>query len=300
MSVSVAVMAVEEPGTLLEGPHWDGRTGALLYVDIHEKHVHRWDPVTKHRDTYDTDCMVGAVVPRESGGAVVAAGNKFAFLDFETRQLTTVATVDQDRPLNRFNDGKCDAAGRFWAGTMGHEPVPAKPERKVGSLYCLQTDGNVTKAFNEVDISNGLAWTSDNSTMYYIDSLRYSVDAFDFDMTTGTPSNRRPVVTFKEEVDGIPDGMCIDTEGKLWVAMFNTGQVIQVDPNTGTQLRSVKFAAPRTTSCCFGGPNLDVMYVTSARTGYSAEDIQKYPLSGCLFQVTGLGAKGTPGVCYNG
>ncbi|XP_035681110.1 regucalcin-like isoform X3 [Branchiostoma floridae] len=297
MAVSVAV---DEPGILMEGPHWDDRSGTLLYVDIHGQHVHRWDPVTKHKDTYDIDCMVGTVVPRESGGAVVAAGTKFAFLDFETRQLTDVATVDQHKPTNRFNDGKCDAAGRFWAGTMGAEPVPTKVERKVGSLYCLHTDGNVTKAFNEVDISNGLAWTSDNSIMYYIDSLQYSVDAFDFDLCTGMLCNRRQVMTFNPQVDGVPDGMCIDTDGKLWIAMFNGGQVLQVDPNTGTQLRSIRVPAPQTSSCCFGGPNLDVMYVTSARIGYSAEVIQQNPQSGCLFQVTGLGARGTPGLCYNG
>ncbi|CAH1267851.1 RGN [Branchiostoma lanceolatum] len=297
MAVSVAV---DEPGLLLEGPHWDSLTGTLLYVDIHGQHVHRWDPVTKQKDTYDIDCMVGAVVPRESGGAVVAAGTKFAFLDFETRQLNTVATVDPHKPRNRFNDGKCDAAGRFWAGTMGDEPVPTKVDRKAGSLYCLHTDGIVTKAFNEVDISNGLAWTSDNSIMYYIDSLQYSVDAFDFDLPTGTLTNRRKVVNFDLSTDVVPDGMCIDTDGKLWVAMFGKGQVLQVDPETGTHLRSVKIPADQTTSCCFGGPNLDILYVTTANVGLSAEAVQQKPQSGCLFQVTGLGTTGTPGMCYKG
>eukprot|EP00058_Branchiostoma_floridae_P026164 XP_002611654.1 hypothetical protein BRAFLDRAFT_117110 [Branchiostoma floridae] len=304
MAVSIAV---DEPGTLLEGPHWDDRSGTLLYVDSIGHHVHRWDPVTKHKDTYDIvfvlilpGCMVGSVVPRESGGAVVAAGTKFSFLDFETRQLTDVATVDQHKPTNRLNDGKCDAAGRFWAGTMGEPNPVTMVERKVASLYCLHTDRTVTKAFNEVDISNGLAWTSDNSIMYYIDSLQYSVDAFDFDLCTGMLCNRRQVMTFNPQVDGVPDGMCIDTDGKLWIAMFNGGQVLQVDPNTGTQLRSIRVPAPQTSSCCFGGPNLDVMYVTSARIGYSAEVIQQNPQSGCLFQVTGLGARGTPGLCYNG
>ncbi|XP_035663631.1 regucalcin-like isoform X2 [Branchiostoma floridae] len=299
MAVSVAI---DEPGMLLESPHWDDRTGTLLYVDHMGQRVHHWSPVTKHKDTYDIDCVVGAVVPRESGGAVVAAGTKFAFLDFETGKLTSVATVDQHKPTNRFNDGKCDAAGRFWAGTIGKvdEGAPTQLERKAGSLYCLHTAGIVTKAFNEVDLSNGLTWTSDNSTMYYIDSLKYSVDAFDFDMPTGTLSNRRQVMAFNPPVDGMPDGMCLDTDGKVWIAMYGAGQVLQVDPSTGTQLRSVKFPAPRTTSCCFGGPNLDVMYVTSTRAGYSPEEIQQNPLSGCLFQVTEMGARGTPGVCYKG
>ncbi|XP_078602219.1 regucalcin-like [Branchiostoma floridae x Branchiostoma japonicum] len=297
--MAVAV-AVDEPGLCPEGPHWDNRTGTLLYVDIDGQKVHRWNPVTRQKDTVAMDCMVGAVVPREAGGVVVAAGTKFAFLDFETRQLTDVATVDSHKPTNRFNDGKCDAAGRFWAGTMGHEPVPTQVERKVGSLYCLHTDRTVTKAFNETDISNGLAWTSDNSIMYYIDSLQYSVDAFDFDLASGTLTNRRKVVSFEESRDGVPDGMCIDADGKLWVAMFGTGQVLQVDPETGTHLRSVKLPADQTTSCCFGGPNLDILYVTTASVGLSAEEVQQKPLSGCVFQVTGLGVRGTSGLCYNG
>ncbi|XP_035676293.1 regucalcin-like [Branchiostoma floridae] len=223
------------------------------------------------------DCVVGAVVPRESGGAVVAAGTKFAFLDFETRELTTVATVDQHKPTNRFNDGKCDAVGRFWAGkeTLGRG------------------------AFNGVDLSNGLTWSPDNNIMYYIDSLQYSVDAFDFDLSTGTLRNRRQVMAFNP-VDGLPDGMCTDTYGKLWIAMYDGGQVLQVDPNTGTQLRSIKFPVPLTTSCCFGGPNLDILYVTSSRVGYSPDEIEQKPLSGCMFQVTGLGARGTTAFCYDG
>eukprot|EP00058_Branchiostoma_floridae_P026162 XP_002611652.1 hypothetical protein BRAFLDRAFT_63672 [Branchiostoma floridae] len=225
--MAVAV-AVDEPGLCPEGPHWDNRTGTLLYVDIDGQKVHRWNPVTRQKDTVAMDCMVGAVVPREAGGVVVAAGTKFTFLDFETRQLTDVATVDQHKPTNRFNDGKCDAAGRFWA------------------------------------------------------------------------ANRRKVVSFEESRDGVPDGMCIDTDGKLWVAMFGTGQVLQVDPETGTHLRTVKVPADQTTSCCFGGPNLDILYVTTASVGLSAEEVQQKPLSGCVFQVTGLGARGTPGLCYNG
>ncbi|XP_066288006.1 regucalcin-like isoform X1 [Branchiostoma lanceolatum] len=299
MAVSVAV---DEPGLCLEGPHWDGHTGTLLYVDINGRKAHRWNPVTGQKDTVSMDCMVGAIVPRESGGVLVAAGTNFAFLDFETSQLTTVAPVDQHKPTNRFNDGKCDAAGRFWAGTMPElePPTPDQVERKVGSLYCLHTDHTVTKAFNETDISNGLAWTSDNSTMYYIDSLQFSVDAFDFDLPTGTLTNRRKVVNFDQSTYGVPDGMCIDTDGKLWVAMFGTGQVLQVDPETGTHLRSVKIPADQTTSCCFGGPNLDILYVTTANVGLSAEAVQQKPQSGCLFQVTGLGTTGTPGLCYKG
>ncbi|XP_078602220.1 regucalcin-like [Branchiostoma floridae x Branchiostoma japonicum] len=296
MSVTVAIA---EPGQHTEGPHWDHRTNTLLYVDLLDPCVCRWDPVTGERDKFKMACSPGCVVPRESGGAVVAAGTRFASLDFRTRRLTTLAEVNHDKPTNIFNDGKCDAAGRFWSGTMGKDSAFGKFEFGAGSLFCLHTDRTVKKALGGVSISNGLAWSPDNRVMYYIDSLQFSVDAFDYDLSTGTPTNRRKVVTF-DPATSVPDGMTIDTDGNLWIALLNSGQVVQVDPNTGTQLRSVKFPTDRVTSCCFGGPDLDVLYVTSTRVNMSAEQTLQQPLSGCVFQVTELGVKGRPGMEYRG
>ncbi|XP_019621488.1 PREDICTED: regucalcin-like [Branchiostoma belcheri] len=296
MSVTVAIA---EPGEHTEGPHWDHRTNTLMYVDLLDQCVCRWDPVTGRKGKLKIDCSPGCVVPRASGGAVVAAGTRFAALDLQTGQLTTLAEVNRDKPTNIFNDGKCDAAGRLWAGTMGKDSVFGKFEFGAGSLFCLNADRTVTKALGGVSISNGLAWSPDNTVMYYIDSLQFSVDAFDFDLSTGTPTNRRKVFTF-DPATSVPDGMTIDSDGHLWIALLHGGQVVQVDPNTGTQLRAVKFPTDRVTSCCFGGPNLDVLYVTSARVNMSAEQTLQQPLSGCVFQVTGLGAKGRPGMSYMG
>uniref|UniRef100_A0A4W5JL16 Regucalcin n=1 Tax=Hucho hucho TaxID=62062 RepID=A0A4W5JL16_9TELE len=176
--------------------------------------------------------FVGCAVPRLSGGYVIGEGRSFGALDWESKSISTIAVIDEDKPNNRFNEGKVDPAGRLFAGTMAMEERPTVLELKQGSLFSLNKDHIVVKHFNQVDISNGLDWSLDHKTFYYIDSLTYTVEAFNYDINTGSISNRQMVYKM-DEGEGIPDGMCIDADGKLWVACYNGGRVIQIDPQTG-------------------------------------------------------------------
>ncbi|CAK8697077.1 regucalcin-like [Clavelina lepadiformis] len=299
MSPKVQLVHKTECG-IGEGPHWDDLTNTLLYVDIPASLVYRWDPVTSQlKSCVVKDRSVGAVVPRKKGGLVVAAGHRFAFLDETTGEMETIQECNKEFPHSRFNDGKCDPAGRFWAGTMGLEQKPAHPRPKEGSLYCLDNDHSVKKTVSPVDISNGLSWSHDKRTMYYCDTLRFTIDAYDYDITTGNISNMREVCHFDRNTDGFPDGHAIDVDGNLWVAMFSTSLILKLDPRTGQKLETIKVSdtALKTTSVCFGGPNLDELYVTSARNSplMDGED-----LSGALFKITELGTKGYPANVYEG
>ncbi|XP_062910618.1 regucalcin-like isoform X2 [Mobula hypostoma] len=279
--------------SVAESPVWEEKDGTLLYTDITEQNVYRWNPVDNQVKKVHVDAPVGSVVPRNSGGYVLALGKKFAFLDWEKQVVTDITEVDSDKSNSRFNDGKVDPAGRFLAGTMGLEVRAVEFERHQGSLYALQTDHSVVKHFNQVDVSNGLAWSLDHKIFYYIDSLCFSVDAFDYDLQSGKISNRR-VVYKLEQSEIIPDGQCIDQEGKLWVACYNGGSVLRIDPETGKKIQTVKLPVSKTTSCCFGGKDYADLYVTSATKRMDQKSLQREPLAGGIFKVTGLGVKGIP------
>ncbi|XP_059502772.1 regucalcin-like isoform X3 [Stegostoma tigrinum] len=282
-----------------EAPVWEEKHSSLLYVDITGQKVCRWNAVTKQVKEVHVDAPVGSAVPRRSGGYVLAIGKSFAFLDWEKQTITEIASVDPDKVNNRFNDGKVDPAGRFFAGTMAMETRPAEVERHQGSVYSLQADHSVVKHFDQVDISNGLDWSPDHTVFYYIDSLSFAIDAFDYDLQSGKISNRRLVYRLEKE-EAIPDGQCIDAEGKLWVACYNGGRVLRIDPETGKRIQAVKLPVDKTTSCCFGGKDYSELYVTSAADAMDEEWIRRQPEAGSIFKITGLGVKGIPPYSYAG
>ncbi|XP_053313484.1 regucalcin [Spea bombifrons] len=284
---------VNERYRIGESPVWEEKEGTLLYVDITGQKVCRWNPKTNEIQSVSLDDPVGSVGLRKSGGYVVATGTTFSALNWEDKKLTPLARVDEDKPNNRFNDGKVDPQGRFLAGTMSQEIRPAVVERNQGSLYTLYPDRSVVKHFDMVDISNGIDWSLDHKTLYYIDSLSYHVDALDYDVKTGKSSNRRHLYKLESD-EGIPDGMCIDAEGKLWVACYSGGRVIRIDPETGKRIQTVKLPIDKTTSCCFGGENYSEMYVTSACDGMDDDLRKRQPTSGGIFKITGLGVRGLP------
>ncbi|XP_026876577.2 regucalcin [Electrophorus electricus] len=296
IKVECVVKAHNEIG---EGPVWEEKDATLLYVDIYGPSISRWNSLTKETERMSTETYVGCVVPRSSGGYVIGEGTRFAAVDWEKRSITTITHVDTEKSNTRFNDGKVDPAGRFFAGTMAVEVRPTELERKQGSLYALQPDHSVVKHLDQVDLSNGLDWSPDHHIFYYIDSLKYMVEAFDYDLQTGGISNRRMVYRLKED-EGIPDGMCIDAEGKLWVACYNGGRVICIDPQTGTRLQTVQLPVAKITSCCFGGKNYSDLYITSATKGMDEEALAKQPEAGSIFKVTGLGVKGIPSYSFSG
>uniref|UniRef100_A0A8B9PJY8 Regucalcin n=1 Tax=Apteryx owenii TaxID=8824 RepID=A0A8B9PJY8_APTOW len=240
-----------------------------------------------------SDAPVSSVALRKSGDYVITLGTRFAALKWKDQLVTTITQVDKDKPNNRFNDGKVDPAGRYFAGTMAEEIRPAVLERHQGSLYALLADLSVVKHFDHVDISNGLDWSLDHKTFFYIDSLSYSVDAFDYDLQTGKIGNRRSIYKLEKD-ESIPDGMCIDTEGKLWVACYDGGRVIRLDPEAGKRIQTVKLPVDKTTSCCFGGKDYSEMYVTSASEGMDKDWLSRQPQAGGIFKITGLGVKGIP------
>ncbi|XP_029696218.1 regucalcin isoform X2 [Takifugu rubripes] len=234
-----------------------------------------------------------------SGGYVAGIGRSIVAVDWSTRTTTSMAEVDEDKGNTRLNDGKVDPYGRLFAGTMAIEERPAELERHQGSLYSVTSDLTVTKHLDKVDISNGMDWSLDHRTFFYIDSLALTIDAFDYDSDLGLIGNRR-VVYRMEEGEGLPDGMAIDVKGHLWVACYNGGRVINIDPAVGVRLQTVSLPVKKTTSCCFGGPDYCDLYVTSASLGLNESERRDQPLAGSIFKVSGLGVKGRPAQSFSG
>ena len=218
-------LVLDARADLGEAPSWDADARLLIWVDITNGLVHRFDPETARDEVFEIGQPVGAAVPTSSGRFALAANSGFLFLDPATGEIDQIAELEAPEPGTGMNDGKCDPAGRFWAGTKdtgGHGPV--------GALYRLDTEKQLTRVVTGVTISNGLGWSPDARTMYYIDSATYRIDAFDYDVTSGAVSNRRPHVEIPRPW-GLPDGMTVDEEGFLWVAFWGGSAVRRLAPD---------------------------------------------------------------------
>ncbi len=284
--VEVVVAAGCELG---EGPVWDARSGRIVWIDTLGRQVYLHDPTTGATETMATPLDVGATVPRKAGGFMTALQDGFWVVgDGPARR---VATVPEARPEIRFNDGKCDPAGRFWAGTMHYDEIsPA------GCLYRLDRDGSVARVLDGVTISNGLAWSGDGTTLYYIDTPTRRVDAFSYDAATGEIANRRTVIQIPSGA-GSPDGMAIDVEDGLWVALWGGRAVHRYVE--GRLDRVIAMPVSQPTSCAFGGPHLDELYVTSAWKGLRPAAREAEPLAGALFRIR-PGVRGRAATSYEG
>jgi sugar lactone lactonase YvrE len=264
-----------------EGPVWDAELGRLLFVDIFRERVHLLDPATGSFDTYEVGQAVGALAPRRAGGLVLAVRAGFATLDLASGEVRTVATISAP-PTTRMNDGECDPQGRFWAGTLRDDGTHG-----TSTLYRLDPGGEVTSMLEGVSVSNGLAWSADGATVYYVDSPTQRIDAFAFDGATGTLAERRSVAEIPAEI-GMPDGMTIDADGDLWVAVWGGSQVRRYRPD-GRLEGIIAVPASQVTSCAFGGPELADLYITTASRGLERPE----PLAGALFRCR-AGAHGVP------
>lgn len=280
-----AEVALEVHAELGEGPVWDEREQRLYFVDIVGHRVHILWPGTGEHRSFDVDRAVGAVVLRDDGGLVLAAHDAFLVAGHDGSGIEPFGTFRADGQQVRFNDGKVDPRGRFFAGTMAHTG-----DNWNGALYMLQPDGNVSVLLEDVGVSNGLAWSADERTFYYIDTRRGSVDAFDLDIDTAAITNRRVVAKI---TDGGPDGMAIDSEGCLWVACWGGRRVERLDPADGRRLDVVRVPATNVSSVAFGGPGLDDLYITTAREGLSEAQLADEPHAGDLF-VARPGVSGPP------
>ncbi len=258
---------------------WDPRDGVLYWVDILDSKVYRFDPRSGSNRGWDVGAHVGCAAPRESGGLVLALQTGFALLDLETGQVSSVADPEAELAGNRFNDGKCDPQGRFWAGTMAYAVTEGS-----GSLYCLGQDRQVTRKLAGVTLSNGLCWNTGNSRFYFIDSATSQVQEYDYDASSGEIENQRILAEIPRDM-GVPDGMAIDEDGCLWVALWGGGKVIRIDPDTGSVVFEVLVPVDQVTCAAFGGGSLDQLYITTANYQRSAEDVARQPLAGSLFRV---------------
>lgn len=280
-------LVLDAKAMLAEGPLWDDETQRLYWVNILESKLNVFDPATGGNEAIDVGQYVGAAVLGRAGEAVLAMHRGFYSLDLQTGRLTEIFDPEPGLPDQRFNDGKCDALGRFWAGTM-----PMSGESPTGKLYRLDPDRRVNAMLDGIGCSNGLAWSSDHKTMYYIDSPTRQVMAYDYDLERGEMSNPRPVVTIPEG-GGVPDGMTIDTDGMLWVAQWGGWQVSRWDPLNGKMLDAIAVPAARVSSCTFGGADLDELYITTARIGLDEAQLADQPHAGGIFRIR-TGAKGMP------
>jgi sugar lactone lactonase YvrE len=276
-----------------EGPVWDAQRGLLCWVDILTGNIHQYDPAQQTRTSIHVPHLIGAVAlcgQPDRFVAVTEAG--FCFIDRQSGAVMLLHNPEPDRPGNRFNDGKCDPAGRFWAGTMS---LTDEPER--GSLYTLNTDLSVTRQLAGVSIANGLAWSLDGGTLYFIDSPTRSVRAYVVDPQTGNLGSDKTILSIPAR-EGFPDGMTIDADGMLWIAHWDGWQVIRWHPETGDILRRIPLPVAQVTSCIFGGPHLTDLYITTARTGLSEADLREQPLAGSLFVLPDCGVSGLPAIGF--
>ncbi len=267
-----------------EGPIW--WNDSLYWVDINAPRLHIYTPATGGKRSFVLSEMTGTVVPRASGGVLLAQESGLCAFQPETESLEPLPWPADKPIVNRFNDGKCDPQGRFWVGTMGRD-------EPTGSLYRIDPGFEVTEILNGIRVSNGLCWDERRGRFYYIDSRTEAIDAFDWDPGSGTISGRRTVARLPVGETGVPDGMTIDTEGRLWVAVFGGYGVHCIDPDAGRSLEKVTVPVPKTTACWFGGEHLDQLYITTASVGEDDTTLRTHPLAGSLF-VCRPGASGYP------
>jgi sugar lactone lactonase YvrE len=284
-----ATLVWDERALLGEAPLWDEREQCLYWVDVDAYTLHTLWPASGERSSTTHDARISSVGLRETGGLVVAHDRSFSVL--ENGRLAPLA-ADVGPPGPRMNDGACDPAGRYWAGTVAPEAAPG-----TGVLYRLEPSGAAAPVVEGIGCSNGIDWSLDAGTMYYVDSLANGLDAFDYDAGTGALSNRRRIVEIPAD-EGLPDGLTVDSEGTIWLALWGGWAVRRYDPG-GELLLEVKLPVSQVSSCSFGGRDLDTLYVTSARTGLEPAALAREPHAGSLFGLN-AGVRGRPAFRFAG
>ncbi len=280
------VCALDAKALLGEGQLWDPAAQRLYWVDIKRRLLHRFDPASGGDESWSTPEDVGSLAVRAKGGLVVAMKSGFHFFDPAAAMFTPIVNPEHDRPGNRFNDGKPDRQGRFWAGSMDDSEKSAS-----GGLYRLTPDLGCQRMVDGIICSNSLCWSADSRVMYYADSYRHAIWAFDFEPDSGEVGNRRVFVEIPA-ADGVPDGATVDAEGGIWVAQWDGWRVTRYDPQ-GRIERTVRLPVQKPTCPMFGGSDLDIVYVTSASVQLTPSEIAQQPQAGDLFAFA-PGVKGLP------
>jgi sugar lactone lactonase YvrE len=287
-----AELVIDARATLGEGPLWHASRRQLVWVDIEGHDIHLSDPDTGADERIHVAEHIGCVVAAGDDLLVLGLRSGFAVLDLAARRRVHIEDPEHHLPDNRFNDGKCDPAGRLWAGTMAIDE-----SHGAGALYRLDPDLTVHLMIPSVSISNGLDWSLDHRTMYYVDSPTRRVVAYDYDERTGAIGNPRAVFQVPEDA-GFPDGMSIDEEGCLWIALWNGARVIRLDPARGEMVDRIDMPVSRPSSCAFGGADLDELFITSASNLPPVRRARE-PQAGGVFRVR-PGVRGLPAVDFAG
>lgn len=285
MTEATAEHVLDLRARLGEGPIWNRRTGTLDCVDILNYRVHRVSPSEDGSQYWYLGEIVVCALPTASERLLVGLRDDIAYLDPESGDLETLARVFDSGPRQRLNDGKCDARGRLWVGSLGQQSGG-------GALFRCTADGAVEPMDTDLAKANGLGWSPDGETLYLTDSGVKRIYAYDFDLDAGTIRNRRVAVDLQDSTS-TPDGLAVDAEGCLWSAQWDGGCVIRFAPDGG-EVGRLFLPVPLVTSCAFGGPAADELYVTTASVGLSQETVEEHVESGDLFRVrvnvTGLPA----------
>jgi len=276
----------DDPMLLGESPLWHPLENCLYWVDIVGATLHRLDVRNKRVKKLNMPSQLGSIGWRAQGGLIAALSNQFAFINTETGTTQTIASPLQRQHGVMFNDGKCDRQGRFWAGTKD-----IAEKNPLGSLYCVDVNGKITERLPQsFTVSNGIAWSIDNSRLYICDSPTRQIYQYEFDSAKGQ-LGRSKIFAQVSAADGFPDGLTVDSEDYLWSCHWDGWQITRYTP-AGEIDSVIPMPVPRPTSCCFGGPDLKTLYVTSASLGLSAAELQDAPQSGQVFSlqltVTGL------------
>jgi len=277
MDPNKAVLEYKIKAELGEGAIWNHQTQEFYWVDIEGKKLHIYNPQTKENKSFLTPSRIGTVVPSGKESAIIALEDGMYSINTLTGDIKLFTKVESDQPDNRFNDGKCDPAGRLWVGSMHLEQINGR-----ANLFRIDHDGTATKMLDSITISNGIVWTKDQKTMYDIDTPTGLIRAYDYDVTTGNITNERVAVEVPESL-GYPDGMTIDAHDMLWVGLWNGNAVANFNPQTGKLIRKIEVPAHNVTACAFGGKDLDILYITTASVDMTPEELIKYPDAGSVF-----------------
>ena len=290
MSAPVAVWEI--PALLGEGPLWAESENAVYWVDIFSNNVHRYSLADGAKKTWTFDFPVTSLSLRQGGGFIGTITDGYAFIDLDEKSADSIQLPESDIANNRFNDGKVDVSGRYWAGTMDTGQT-----LETGALYRLDADLSVVKADDGYIICNGPTFSLDNTIIYHTDSIKGRIYALDMS-PAGELSGKRVFAEFTAADEGVPDGMTVDSENCIWVAHFGGARISRYSP-AGEILQVVPMPVPNITSCTFGGAKLDTLYITTARTGIRDEDLDKYPLAGSFFEYK-PGVMGVPTPLFAG
>jgi len=291
MSGRPAVECIWPAETILgEAPAWCPKERVVYWVDIVGRTILRIDPQSGDRRVFPQDHEFGCIVKRADGGFIAGTSAGLVHLDADLKSSNVFATPEIEFPNNRFNDGKCDRRGRFWVGSTDLDET-----EPTGSLYRVNGTGDIVRMLPGVIVSNGLGWSPDDKIMYFTDSGRGAIYAFDFDAETGEIDNRREFARV-DPADGMPDGLAVDAQGFVWGAHWGGWRITRYDP-AGRIDRVIDLPVPQVTSVAFGGVGLDQMFVTTARFGLTEDQLNEAPLSGGLFMID-VGVAGLPEVPY--